>query len=75
MTDPFIPVTPQKFRADPELAEWVRRVHTMLEDLAREQTAIAAQQAAIVTGFNALLVKLDADAGVGDSDYESTLGL
>lgn len=75
MTDPFIPITPRAFQSDRELLEWTRRVHTMLEDLARDVRALQETQTSIVTNFNALLAKLDADAGVADTNYVATLGL
>lgn len=42
-------------------------------DVAVRVRALLAQLEELVPNFNALLAKLDADSGVSDTNYESTL--
>lgn len=52
-----------------------RSVHPQTKgevELMHAYNSLAASHAALVTKFNAVLAKLDADAGVTDTDYAST---
>jgi len=72
--NPVIARIPEKLARDPELEPFFRYLTKYLNDLAKRDIQHRKDINAIGASVDGVLAKLDSDAGVTDTDYESIHG-